>query len=344
MTSKTDARANRNIQYARAFARANRSLGQREDVERYRIVRRQLHVWGQRLQAAQAVAEVCDHSDILLAAGFVADWEGFKGIAELAAFPKDVTSLVVKRDQLAVQRAHEHHATSGRQGGGGDWCVLAVLPHFGLVRHLNGANLTDIAVAIRMRHAGEGLQTTAGVDLAWIERIDSRVGAELNRWQIDGSGLGAVGCRLPCATTRVGRAVERGFADDWNDLGIDFFLTRFRIDRKHDVLRHGFLGPHPIAAGAVDRFDDAELAGGDQHFVDEHALINVVEIERVGRQILVIPFQLAVRRIDGQRGVGIERLVGHAGVRAWRRQASNLDVPRVGLADAGEYQVLFRIV
>src|SRR5207244_1765907 len=76
----------------------------------------------------------------------------------------------------------------------------------------------------------------------------------------------------------------------------------------------------PLPVGAVDRLDDAELAGGDQRLallavdreIDQETLVDVVEIPGVGLQVLAIPLELAGGHIDGKRRVRVEGIVLHA--------------------------------
>ena len=75
------------------------------------------------------------------------------------------------------------------------------------------------------------------------------------------------------------------------------FSPVFGIDRRDDVLRHRLLVPQPLAVGAVERLDDAELAGGDHRLaglavdrqIDQQALVDVIEVPGVVLQMLVIP-------------------------------------------------------
>ena len=98
---------------------------------------------------------------------------------------------------------------------------------------------------------------------------------------------------------------------------VDGFFAGLRIDGGDDVLRHRLFVPQPFAVGAVERFDNAELAGGHHRLaglaidrqVDEQALIDVIEVPGVVLQMLVVPLQLPGLGIDGQRRVRVERIV-----------------------------------
>jgi hypothetical protein len=43
---------------------------------------------------------------------------------------------------------------------------------------------------------------------------------------------------------------------------VNGLLAGLGIDRRYNVLRHGFLVPQPLAVRAVKRLNDAELTGG----------------------------------------------------------------------------------
>ena len=108
--------------------------------------------------------------------------------------------------------------------------------------------------------------------------------------------------------------------------------------------------PQPFAGGAIQHFDDAQLAHCDQRLagfalegqVNEDALVRVVEIPGVVGQVLVVPLQFARIGIQRQRRIGVQRIVFHAVFLG--RQARHFGDPRVGLADADNVGVGFDIV
>src|SRR5690606_32439941 len=125
------------------------------------------------------------------------DRERLERVAQRRAAPQYVSGFVVEGKKLAIERADEDQAASRRESRAGDRRILAVLPNFGLIRQIDGADLTDIAVAVGRRDAGVGLQATAGVDLARIERVPRGVGAEFHRRQVEHVRPGAERGRLP---------------------------------------------------------------------------------------------------------------------------------------------------
>ena len=139
-------------------------------------------------------------------------------------------------------------------------------------------------------------------------------------------------------------------ADLGNDRRVECLLAGLGIDRGDHVLRHHLLVPEPFAIGAVDGFQNAELAGRHQRLaglpvdrqVDEHALVDVVEVPGVVLQVLAVPAQFPGIGLDRQRGIRIERIVAEAFL-LWRG-AAHVGEPGIGLAGAVEHHVLLGIV
>src|SRR6185436_1969164 len=115
------------------------------------------------------------------------------------------------------------------------------------------------------------------------------------------------------------------------DVGAIARLTGFGIDAIEDVLEHGLLVAEESARLAVELPQDSGLAdrehGALAADVDEHALVDLVEVERLARRMLVIPLQAAVVRIQRERRARVQRAV-ERGIAAARGH------PRLRLRDA----------
>ena len=213
-------------------------------------------------------------------------------------------------------------------------------PGLAAVGELDRIDAPDIAVAVGHAGAIEDRAAAARIGLARIERHRRRLRAELVERQVQHLRLRAVGGGRPAAAAGIGRTVDGGLADMGNRGRADGLRAGLGIEGLHHVLRHRLLGPQPLAVDAIDRLDDAELAGGHQRLaglavdrqIDQDALVDVVEIPGVVLQILMVPLQLAGIRIDGERGVRIERVVLDALL--LRQRAAHLGDPRIGLAGA----------
>ena len=131
---------------------------------------------------------------------------------------------------------------------------------------------------------------------------------------------------------------------------VDGLLAGLGIDRSDHVLRHRFLVPQPLAIGAVERFEDAELARGYHRLaglavdrkIDEHPLVDVIEVPGVVFEMLVVPLQLPGVGIDGEGRVRVHRAVLGAGL--GRQRPAHLGDPRIGLAGAVIDEVLVGVI
>ncbi len=118
-------------------------------------------------------------------------------------------------------------------------------------------------------------------------------------------------------------------------------LAGLGIDLREDVLEDRLTEAGELAGLPIELPQDAGLADREQRAlgadVDEHLLEHFVHVERLARDVLVVPGERAVLRVERDGGGRIERRVGDL-VAAARRH------PRLGLRDAVVDQVEFRIV
>src|SRR5205823_13498535 len=82
-------------------------------------------------------------------------------------------------------------------------------------------------------------------------------------------------------------------------------LTGLGIDVSKDILKHGFLVTQKPAGFPVELPQNAGLAYGEYQFlfadIHQHALKHLVQIQRFAGNMLKVPDELAIVRIEGQR-------------------------------------------
>ena len=88
-----------------------------------------------------------------------------------------------------------------------------------------------------------------------------------------------------------------------DDVGAIGRHAGLRIDPVEHVLVNGFLVAQEPAVRSIQLPEDASLADREHHLlpggIDEDAFVDLVEIERFARRMLVVPRQLAI--VDVQR-------------------------------------------
>ncbi len=118
-------------------------------------------------------------------------------------------------------------------------------------------------------------------------------------------------------------------------------LTLALVLPLEDVLKDRFLGVEELAGLAVELPQDARLADVERQLaaadIDEHALKDLIQIERFAGHVLEVPGELAGVGFERQRRTGVERGVGAGGA------AARLH-PRLGLRHAPIGEIEIRIV
>jgi hypothetical protein len=138
--------------------------------------------------------------------------------------------------------------------------------------------------------------------------------------------LGHDGTRSRCAVENVGAIFDEALG---------------RVLPAEHVLEHSFFGRDELPVRAVELPQDADLADVERILpaveIDEHALIDFVEVERFTRHVLEVPRELSGVGTQRERRAGVERAVGTA------RAAARLH-PRLRLSDAPIGEIQIRIV
>jgi len=102
------------------------------------------------------------------------------------------------------------------------------------------------------------------------------------------------------------------------------------VGAVEDVLVHRLLVPEELAGLAVELPQDAVLAGAEDGpapaDVDEHPLVDLVEVEGLAGHVLEVPGEVPVAGPEGDGRVGVEGGVVH-------RHAAAPRHPRLGLGD-----------
>ena len=137
------------------------------------------------------------------------------------------------------------------------------------------------------------------------------------------------------------RARRHGFAD----LGLANVLpvrklARVTVNRLVDVLVDGLRNIDELTGSTVELPEKAVLADREQQLlivdVDQHTLVDVIQVECLARLMLEVPLHPTGERIQRQRRVRVQRVVV-------RRHASTGRNPRFGLGRADIIQTEFRV-
>ena len=148
--------------------------------------------------------------------------------------------------------------------------------------------------------------------------------------------------RLPVVPTLCARARRNPLLDFLlDDVRPIPRYPRLRIDQIEDVLEDRLLVVDEPAVGSIELPQNAGLADREDEFlrrdVDEDALEDLVEIERFGGRVLVVPHQRAGVDVERERGRCVEHRIEH-------RRPATRGHPGLGLCHAPVRQIEIRIV
>ena len=181
--------------------------------------------------------------------------------------------------------------------------------------------------------------TPAAADLRGLRhRPEDRVGAAGGQRNVERVGLRVVGHRPQVLeAARAGAVVHRD-VELRDPLPAQDALAGRRM-QVHDVLEAEVVGGEVLAGLRIELPEDADLAHLEQPppvaAVDDDQLEHLVEVVRLGRNVLEVPLDLAGLRVERQRRVAVQRRALGAALRAG---------PGLGLRGGPVDQVGVRVV
>src|SRR6476661_2878688 len=252
-------------------------------------------------------------SDVLLAVDRISDGMGIDAGADIDA-PQLLQRLVVEDDDGAVEQRGHDQAAGGRERA----CSVRIR-HLLALLDLAGGGIEHDEAAQAAAVIGELAAVEPPPYMGGLVARHRRAGLELR--DVEEGGPEAVGRRPEIVAARHARTEAARFAGqdlaDRIGIGLEVFgrivverLASLRVDAPGPGhLRHVGRGLEELPAQAIEAISEA-VARGSRHDlailavhlrVDEYVAAALVVVHRVIRRVLMVPADLAARRVDRER-------------------------------------------
>src|SRR5262245_60625352 len=268
-----------------------------------------------------APAESGCHSNVLLASHRERDRETLYGGAE-TDLPKLFARPNVVCVEVPIEIAREHHSATCRERCCKKRRALLDAPDLAHGVHIERSKLADVAV--RARHFVEA--TVAGGaagPLLEFHLAAREFHARLRQRNDEEPCAGVVARRVPVVAAFGTRARLHPISDlRRHDLGPVSRHAGFEIDAIKHVVENRLFECDVFAALAIDLPQDPRLADCEHELpaahVDEHALVDLVQIERLARRMLEEPGKLAAIGSERDSRTRVEHAIRRLHVAARR--------------------------